>query len=77
MMPDELNMTRKAVIAKWKKESSQIQRPLISDCIIAKEIVYNAYKVGFIKWNVYSLALERIERTMNGTWMFKKPDDKN
>ncbi|MDR2193741.1 MAG: hypothetical protein LBP19_04645 [Treponema sp.] len=63
-------------MAKWKKESSQKQRPLILDCITAKEIVYNVYKTGFIKWDIYSLAIERINRTMNGTWMFKEPNTK-
>jgi hypothetical protein len=59
-----------------EKESSQKQRPLIFDCIIAKEIVYNAYKAGFIKWSVYSLAIERINRTMNGIRMFNEADKK-
>jgi hypothetical protein len=42
-------MTRKDVIARWKRKSTQKQRPLIFDCITAKEIVYNAYKSGFHK----------------------------
>jgi hypothetical protein len=67
-------MTKKEVMARWKRKTSQKQRPLVFDCIIAKEIVYNAYRTGFIKWNVYDLAIERIKRTMNGTWMFKKSD---
>jgi hypothetical protein len=73
----EKRLTKKEVMARWKKETSQIQRPLVLDCIIADEIVYNAYKVGFIGWNVYNLGRERIKRTMNGTWMFKNPDKKS
>jgi hypothetical protein len=59
-----------------KRKFTEAQRTLIFDCIIAKEIVYNAYKTGFIKWNIYSLASERIKRIMNGTWMFKEQDKK-
>jgi hypothetical protein len=69
-------MTRKTVMARWKKKGPKKQRPFIFDCIIAKEIVYNAYKAGFIKWTVYDLAQDRIKRTMNGTWMFKELDPK-
>jgi hypothetical protein len=69
-------MTKEDVMIRWREKSSDEQRPLILDCIIAKEIVYNAYEADFINGNVYSLAMERIERTMNGIWMFKEPDKK-
>jgi hypothetical protein len=69
-------MTKKDVMARWKRKTSQKQRPLVFDCIIAEEIVYNVYKAGFIKWKFFNLAIERIERTMkramNGAWMFEK-----
>ena len=62
-------------MARWRrKKISQIQRPLILDCIFADEIVYNAYKAGSIGWNIYNLAQDRIKRTRNGTWMFENSD---
>jgi len=70
-------MTKEMFIKRWKESDKikQIQRPLIFDCIQAEEIVYLAYKLGFIKWNVYSLAIEKIKRTRNsGSGLFNKPD---
>jgi len=69
-------MTKESFIKKWKESEkwSQVQKPLIFDCIRAEENVYIAYKVGFINWNAYSLAMEKIKRTRNGSWMFEKSD---
>jgi len=53
---------------RWKDESSK--RPYVFDCFIAKELVYNAYREGFINWNVCNRALEKIASNMNGSWMF-------
>ena len=69
MRQDESNkqMTKKSFIEKWKEREKwlQTQKPLIYDCIHAKEIVYNAYRFDFIKCSIYNLAMERIERTVN------------
>jgi hypothetical protein len=69
-------MTKKRFLEKWKEseKQAQVQKPLIFDCIHAEEIVHVAYKVGFINWNVRSIAIERIKRTRNGNWMFIKPE---
>jgi hypothetical protein len=55
---------------RWEEETRE--RPLILDCFAASDIIYSAYMEGFINWNIYNLAQERIRRTMNGTWMFEK-----
>jgi hypothetical protein len=48
---------------RWEDESSE--RPLFLDFIFAKEIVYNAYREGFINWNIYNEVIKRIEKNMN------------
>jgi hypothetical protein len=55
---------------RWKKISSK--RPYFLDLVFAKEIVYDAYKEGFINWNIYKKALEKINSNMNGNWMFEQ-----
>jgi hypothetical protein len=71
-------MTKKRFLDYWKRETSGIQRPLDLDCIIAREIVYEAYRAGFINLKVHSLALERINmtfnRAVNENWMYKNSD---
>jgi MoaA/NifB/PqqE/SkfB family radical SAM enzyme len=69
-------MTKEVFMKRWKKSEkwTQVQKSLIFDCIHAEEIVHIAYKLGFIKWNVYNLVMERIKRTRNGSWMLIKSD---
>ena len=55
---------------RWEKKSSK--RPYFLDLLFAKEIVYNAYREGFINWNIYNKAIEKINSNMNGSWMFKQ-----
>ena len=62
-------------IMRWKNETSK--RPFALDLVFSKEIVYNAYREGFINWNVYIKALERININMNGSWMFDKKEYEN
>jgi hypothetical protein len=52
---------------RWQNESS---RPVIFDFINSKEIVCDAYRDGFINWNIYQKVLERINSNKNGSWMF-------
>jgi hypothetical protein len=54
----------------WGKKSSN--RPYRHDVLDAKEIIYDAYREGFINWNVYQKAVDRIKSNRNGTWMFEK-----
>jgi hypothetical protein len=54
----------------WRKRSSK--RPYFLDLIFSKEIIYDAYREGFINWNVYKTAIEKITSNMNGSWMFEK-----
>jgi hypothetical protein len=56
---------------RWYEETQQ--RPLGLDYIIAKHKIHEAFQEGYINWNIYNLAIERIDRNMNGDWMFKKP----
>jgi hypothetical protein len=60
---------------RWKERSSK--RPYFLDLIFSKEIVYNAYREGFINWNSYNKALEKITSNMSGSWMFEQRDEKN
>lgn len=56
---------------RWEKETQQ--RPFIRDCLTAKEKIYEALHEGYIDWNGFTLAMERVDRNMHGDWMFKKP----
>ena len=60
-------MTREMFIKRWKEseKGTGTPLPLVYDCINAREIVHIAYDLGFIKGNVYRLALESIQRNMN------------
>jgi hypothetical protein len=53
---------------RWKQKSSEL--PLIFDFFNSKEIVYDAYREGYINWNVYQKTKEKITSNMNGSWMF-------
>jgi hypothetical protein len=67
-------MPKEILLKRWKESEkrTQVQKPLVFDYIHAEEIIYVAYKVGFINWNVYGTAMERIKKTRNGNWMFIK-----
>ncbi|MDR1972378.1 MAG: hypothetical protein LBQ46_10720 [Treponema sp.] len=60
----------KEIKMRWKEETQQ--RPLGLDFIIARHKIHEAFCEGYINWNIYNLAIERVDRTMNGGWMFKK-----
>jgi len=65
------------LIMRWLNES---KRPMdyFKDipCIHAKDIVYSAYREGFINWNTFIEALRKINTAMNGSWMFEQRQEK-
>lgn len=52
----------------WRKSTTK--RPYIFDCIISKEIIYDALNEGYIKWHIYNLAIEKITSNMNRSLLF-------
>jgi hypothetical protein len=58
------------IINNWKKDSNS--QSLLPDTYVAKRIIEEVYEAGLIHWNVYIKAVENIQRTRNGTWMFEK-----
>jgi len=56
---------------RWENKSL---RPIIPPCFHARDIVLDAYNEGYINWNVYQKALERINSNKNGSWMFEEFD---
>lgn len=62
--------SREKLIQRWKRGKSS--RPYRLDALDARKITFEAYKEGFINWNVYQKVLSRIKTNMNGTWMFNK-----
>ena len=65
------------LIMRWLNESA---RPMDYfegiPCIHAKDIVYSAYREGFINWNTLNKALRKINTNMNGSWMFEFKKEK-
>jgi len=57
-------------IMRWENETTK--RPIALDLVFSKEIVFNAYRDGFINWNVYMKAMEKINVSMNGSWLFDR-----
>jgi len=62
---------------KWKNESTRYldykkQDESIDDLSITEEIIEEAYEDGFINWNIYRKARDRIRTVLNGSWMFEK-----
>ena len=67
-------MVYKLIIMRWKERTNR--RSSLLDINFAGEIVYNAYREGYISWNIYNKALEKINTKKNGSWMFQqKPED--
>jgi len=52
----------------WRKSTTK--RPYIFDCIFSKEIIFNAFNEGYLKWHLYNLAINKISSNMNGSWLF-------
>jgi hypothetical protein len=55
---------------KWDEKTSR--HYYFQDFLFSQEIVYFAYSEGFINWNVYQKATEKINSNKNGGWMFDK-----
>jgi len=64
---------------KWKNESIRYsdyhkQDARVSDVDITEEIIEEAYEDGFINWNIYRKARDRIRTKLNGSWMFEQKE---
>ena len=57
------------------EEINPLEHPLFFNCIYAMETVCDAYNKGFIKWDVYHKAIEKIKTNMNGSWMYEFKED--
>jgi len=44
--------------------------------IYAIDIVGDAYNKGFINWNIFEKAMEKIRTNLNGSWMFEQKEEK-
>jgi len=55
---------------RWDQKTSK--HYYFQDLLYSQEIVYFAYCEGFINWNVYQKAIEKIKSNKNGGWMFEK-----
>ena len=53
---------------RWNEETERPEYYLL----FPEEIVYQAYTEGFINWNSYQKAIEKIRSNKNGSWMFAK-----
>ena len=47
----------------WRQKSSK--RAYWRDFLFSQEIIFDAYSEGFINWNVYQKAMEKIKSNMN------------
>ena len=43
--------------------------------IYAIDIIGDAYDKGFINWNIYKKAMEKIRTNINGSWMFEQKEN--
>lgn len=68
---DMLNRYKKRKIMKWKNEGALDYRMIgMSESQNADLKIYIAFGCGYINWNIFNLALDKIETKSNGTWMF-------
>ena len=56
----------------WEEKSLWSEYLISIPCIHAKEIVYDVYLEGYINWITLIKVIEKINTSMNGSWMFKK-----
>ena len=52
----------------WGKET---RTGCLPDTFRAMELIDEAYHYGFINWNSYQSAIDKIKRVKNGNWMFE------
>jgi len=55
---------------KWENEIST-ELPLNCAPFYAQEIICIAYEEGYINYNTYTAAMEKIKTNLNGDWMFE------
>jgi len=53
---------------RWKQHTTRVR--LYPDYISAYYIIDDAYEEGYINWDVFRKAEERIKSNKNGSWMF-------
>ena len=54
---------------RWKNETQE--RPYGLEFVIAQEIIYDAYREGYIKWHTFQKAIEKVKANMNSGRMFE------
>jgi len=59
---------------RWKKKSQGSMILLISPFMHSRIIIEKAYEEGYINWNTFKKALEKINSNMNGSWMFEQKE---
>jgi len=52
---------------KWKKKSKRYYFYEGDDTLLAIDIISEAYENGFINWNVYKKAMNKIRTNINGS----------
>jgi hypothetical protein len=55
---------------RWKEESSRCSKHF-PPWELPERIIYDAYKEGFINWNIFDKAIKKINTKKNGSWMFE------
>lgn len=61
---------------RWEKETTK--RHYIFDLLISQEIIYDAFKEGYLNWTLYNMAINKIKSNINGVrngfWKYETPD---
>jgi len=61
---------------RWLENSTALEDDIGSPPHV-RQIVWEAYHEGFIKYTTYRKALKRIETVQNGSWMFEHRHKEN
>ena len=56
-----------------RREAASYRDPVRVDCLCAREIIYDAYREGYITRKVRDIAFARIDKVINGDWMLEHP----
>ena len=57
---------------RWTEKSRRPEYLQEIPCLHAKEIVYDAYKEGYITWNTFTDVSQKIDTAKNDSWMFEQ-----
>jgi hypothetical protein len=60
---------------RWEEKGRRPEYLIGFPCLHSKEIVYDAYREGFINWNTLNKVLQKINTNMNGGWMFEQKQE--